>query len=231
VCKKYRLQKLSLLAIAQIITYFLHAKSDEQLLDSLLSEARRFSFHDSAELFLTGEKAIGYSKKRKLPLGEAEVYFVYGNFFYLRADYSKAQEYYTRALDIAKKNHGDSLENIIEIRRGFIEFESGNWDKSEKVFAAVLEKAENKGDTISIIEALNGLAQTKEKQNKRDETMQHYIRALSLAERSGKKNEIAYILNNLGLLKFNTGQPGKICCLPCRMPGKPGTKGSWPMPI
>lgn len=185
---------------------FLYAENDELLLDSLLSEARKFSFHDSSGLFLTGSKAIEYAQKKKLPIGEAQVYFVYGNFFYLRADYTKAEEYYLRALDIAKRNKSDSLENIIEIRRSFIEFESGNWNKSESMFVSVLKNAEETGDTTSIIEALNGLAQVKEKQNKRDETMKHYIRALSLAERSAKKNEIAYILNNLGLLKFNTGQ-------------------------
>ncbi len=190
------------------LLFFFPSKGNNEsvTLDSLLREARKFSFTDSAALFSAGRKIIEYAKKEKQPNAEAEINFVYGNFFYLKADYKRAEEYYSEAYNLAKKYRGDSLLALIEIRKSFIEFESGNWNKSEALFSSVLEKAEKSSDTISMIEALNGLAQVKEKKSERDETMKHYIRALSLAMKSGKKNETAYIFNNLGLLKFNTGQ-------------------------
>ncbi|MBC7864390.1 MAG: tetratricopeptide repeat protein [Bacteroidia bacterium] len=172
---------------------------------------KKFSYSDSAQMYVHGKKAMEIIKKNKIDYLEAEIKLCYANYFFFQTDYKKAKKFYEEGEAIATKYQNDTLGNIIKVKYAFIEHELGNWSNSKKIYEEVIKNSERVNDTTALIEALNGFANLKEIQNKSDEALELYNRALTIADKSEQKFQFAYLLNNRALLnmKLNSNSLAK----------------------
>ena len=176
-----------------------------QDLELLKKEIRQANLYDSSAVFSKGSKAIVLARKLKAHNDEGLIYQYYGNFHYYSNNYKQAKKYYHKAIAIATKNNDVKLENSTRIRLAFMLTEKDQI-AGEKEFKRLLIQAQNEGLVENQIEIYNGLGILHEGRMMDDKAVTFYLKGLTLAEKYKKKYFTAFLLNNLGLLKYENKQ-------------------------
>jgi tetratricopeptide (TPR) repeat protein len=174
-------------------------------LEQLKKEIRQATLYDSSAVFSKGSQAIVLARKLKSHYDEGLIYQYYGNFYYYSNNYKHAKKYYHKAIEIALKNNTVKLENSTRIRLAFMLSEK---DKiaGEKEFKRLLKQAQRSGLIENQIEVYNGLGILYEGRMMDDRAVTYYLKGLKLAEAHRKRYFTAFLLNNLGLLKYENKQ-------------------------
>lgn len=181
-----------------------YAQSDAEL-EGLKKEIRQATLYDSSAVFSKGAKAIVLARKLKSPHDEGLIYQYYGNFYYYSNNYKQAKKYYYKAIDIANVHKDVKLENSTKIRLAFMLTEKDQI-AGEKEFKRLLNQAQREGLIENQIEVYNGLGILYEGKMMDDRAVAYYLKGLKLAEKYKRKYFTAFLLNNLGLLKYENKQ-------------------------
>lgn len=176
------------------------AKASNEL-DSLLKATKAYSLGDSVAMMKTGKKTIDLAKKQGRPVYEMLTLLYYGNYHYFTAIYDKADEYYRTVHKMALEHSNDSIRHMAECRHAFIQSDTGNVAQAIAGFERVYAEARVIGNTIGLIESLNGLAGIKSQKGKIDEAIALYHEAIRIARDDRRTYQYSYLLNNVGLLK------------------------------
>lgn len=192
------------LLIACFSYSFAQERKNEEL-EVLKKKIRQSTYYDSVAVFKNGAKAISLARKMNSLSEEGLIYQYYGNFYFFSRNYPKADSYYKKTLEIAKRGKDKKLENSTEIRLAFL-LQATDVLSAEKRFNTLLVEAKKYGFTENIIEAYNGLGIIFEGRLIHDESMKYYLSALKVAEKNKLKYHQAIILNNIGLIKLENKQ-------------------------
>ncbi len=129
--------------------------------------------------------------------------FRYVGFIYRAHDPVKAEEYYTKSLQIAKENGDEvsasyALSAIGNIYEGAFEGVTENNKKALKYYLESLEIRERKGSDSEIASSLNETSRVYYLLGEKNKGLQLRIKGLAIAEKSGSIENIAYLCNVLG---------------------------------
>jgi signal transduction histidine kinase len=139
--------------------------------------------------------------KKDISLKQA-VLFHTANHYYFTAQYSKSDSLYEQVIELGKKNPKDTLSNLCKIRKAYVLQTLDKWDSAYSILHRLVIENETKKDTVAWISALNGLGLQHEHHYMQDSALFYYKKALKLAEKSNDEYQYAYLLNNIGLLKY-----------------------------
>lgn len=187
------------------ITVVLGQKDLRVELDSLKKTIRQSTYYDSTIVFKNGQKAISIAKELNDLEQEATIYQYYGNFYYFSYDLKKAHLNYSKSIEIAQKDKNNKLVNSTKIRLAFMKMDD-DLLAAEKDFQSLLREAIKYNYIENTIEIYNGIGNIYDARQMKDEALKYYLKALRIAEKSGKKYYQAMMLNNIGLIKFNNQQ-------------------------
>lgn len=201
------LSKLVLLFLFLGSTFSIIAQKEQDTttIEGIKKLIRQSTYYDSVKVFYFGAKAIKMAQKQNSLSDEATIYQYYGNFCYFSKNYTKAKEYYNISIKISEKSGDDQLTNKTKIRLNFILVDE-NMLLAEKEFNEIFEEAQKKGFTENQIECLNGLGIIYEQRQMYDKSMDYYLKALSIAEKTKETYHEAMLLNNIGLIKLYSNQ-------------------------
>lgn len=174
-------------------------------LKELQKEIRQASYYDSATVFEKGSKGIRLAQKLKRKQDESLIYQYYGNFSYFSGKVIQANKYYDKSIELAKAAHSKELINSTLIRKTFIEMDT-NIVAANEHFFQLLDEAKKGGYVKNQIEIYNGLGILHEEKMMQDRALYYYQIGLRIAEKHQEKYMTAFLLNNIGLLKFNNKQ-------------------------
>lgn len=181
-------------------------KATEDLLKDLVKQTQQNSYYDSVSVFSVGNKAITLAKKLKNVSAESELNIYFGNFYYYSQNFNEAKKYFFKAYSLAESVNDLHFQRLAKIRMTYIISETGNKDEAKKMFQTIIDESKKANDHTNIIEAINGLAIMEEMQNHPNEATKLYLEGLRIAEKNKLNYFRAVMLNNLGLVKLNSGQ-------------------------
>lgn len=140
-------------------------------------------------------------KNNNISLKQATLFHV-ANHYYFTAQYTKSDSLYEEVVRIGKNNPKDTLSNMCKVRKAYVLQSLDKWDSAYTLLHALIAHTEKKKDTAAWISALNGLGLHHEHNYLQDSALFYYKTALKLAEKSNDEYQYAYLLNNIGLLKY-----------------------------
>ncbi|MCS7027417.1 MAG: tetratricopeptide repeat protein [Bacteroidia bacterium] len=140
-------------------------------------------------------------KNNDISLQQA-ILFHLASHYYFTAQYPKSDSLYKRIIELANKNPKDTLKNLCKVRRTYILQMLDKWDSAYTLLHKLTPEIERQKDTAAWISALNSLGLQHEHQYLQDSALYYYRKALKLAERINDEYQYAYLLNNIGLLKY-----------------------------
>jgi signal transduction histidine kinase len=114
--------------------------------------------------------------------------------------------YYNRALGLADRIRNEHYKALAMIKIGYVESEKSNFGLVNKIFSGVYEKSKERGDTLAMVEALNGIGILNENINNLEKAVISYKLAIKLAEGARLNYEQAYVKHNLGNLYCFQGE-------------------------
>ncbi|MCS7076396.1 MAG: sensor histidine kinase [Bacteroidia bacterium] len=147
---------------------------------------------------------LDVAKKNKDVGLEQATLFQVANHYYFTAQYSKADSLYQRVIEIGNRNSKDTLLNLCKVRRVYVMQTLGKWDSAYILLHKLVIEIQKKGDTTAWISALNSLGLQYEHHYLQDSALYYYRRGLKLAEKINDEYQYAYLLNNIGLLKYQS---------------------------
>jgi len=157
-----------------------------------------FSQPDSA--YVLAESLIAFGGNNNYPNASAVGLNLQGVSWYVRGEYSKAQEYYTRSLKVYEEI-GDqsgvaaSLNNI-----GLVAKNQGNNSKALSYYTRSLKIHEQTGNQEDMANSINNIGIIYRDQGDFPKALDQYIRSLKLREQIGDQNGVASSLANIGLI-------------------------------
>ncbi|MBC7861831.1 MAG: hypothetical protein IAF38_02580 [Bacteroidia bacterium] len=178
-------------------------------INALIKNVREASYQDSARLFKTAEESKSKIANSEFPQANAEILIFYGNYFFYVRKMETARSYYEKALTEAEKFKSDHLIQLAKIRLAFYEFEQGNPAQAEEELLQLLAGAKKTKDNLNTAELLNLLGIVKEDKNEMKEVAKLYIEGTDLSETNHLDYYSGVFRNNLGLLRYATGQNDK----------------------
>lgn len=140
-------------------------------------------------------------KNNNISLKQATLFHV-ANHYYFTAQYSKSDSLYNQIIRIGKNNPKDTLSNVCKVRKAYVLQNLDKWDSAYSLLHRLIVQTEKEKDTTAWISALNGLGLQHEHQYLQDSALFYYKTALKLADKSNDEYQYAYLLNNIGLLKY-----------------------------
>ena len=166
-----------------------------------------FSQPDSACYFAQMQYDFAESVKNKKQMAGA--FNTQGASYYLRGDYAKAIDYYTRTLIIGekigdKKGIARSLNNI-----GNIYANQGDYAKAIEYYSRCLVILEELGDKNGIANSMGNIGIIYSDQGNYPKAIEYYTNSLKILEGEGDKNNIANSLNNIGNIYSDKGDYAK----------------------
>ncbi|MCB9224777.1 MAG: sensor histidine kinase [Crocinitomicaceae bacterium] len=136
---------------------------------------------------------------------ETILYIYQGSKLYYFNDLDSAAYYFDLATERATQIGSDQLYRTAEIRRIFCDEYKKTKYQMAKEMESIYVDSYNKRDTINMLYSLNGLGIFYGDMDSVSISLKIYYEALKLAELTQNKYETGFILNNLGLIKFNLG--------------------------
>lgn len=171
----------------------------------LQNEIRQASYYDSATVFEKGERGIALARKLHSKRDEALIFQYYGNFEYFSGNVKRANYFYEKCIDLARIAKNQELINSTKIRQTFIDLDT-NVVGAERHFHQLLNEAKKRNFYKNQIEIYNGLGILHEEKVMTDRSLYFYHSGLRIAEKHHQTYMTSFLLNNIGLLKFNNKQ-------------------------
>lgn len=171
-----------------------------------LDNVKDASFYDSLALFDIGEKTIGAAKQQRNMAVIAEVHIYYGNYFIYTEQTKIAKQYYEKAHAEALACNNAHLIILSEIRLAYLDIESGRKEEGLKKYEALLQQAQQNKDYENMCDILNLQGIQLESTNKETEAVALYLKGISIAEEHQLSYYPGVFLNNIGLIKYYTGE-------------------------
>ncbi len=132
---------------------------------------------------------------------KATIYYQLGYaFFETDGSLDSCQTYFTKALDIYKKNKLSKQTCKALLGRGLIHREKGLYNEGLKDHIEAIEIAEKLKDTTLLTSCYNGMAIIHSIQGDFNDAFQYYQKAIKIHKKQDNKKGLASIYNNLGLL-------------------------------
>ncbi|MGZ3862992.1 MAG: tetratricopeptide repeat-containing sensor histidine kinase [Bacteroidia bacterium] len=170
---------------------------------TLLKQVKEASYYDSLRLFTAGKKAQDKANELGDRSVASQIYIYYGNYFFYIRNFDKAKVYFEKALSEATNNHQKTL---AQIRLSFLTYETGDKETGLKELNTLLELAKKQEDHENVVELLNLIGITYEENNNSRKAAKLYMEGLALAEAKNLSYYPAVFRNNLGLIKYFSGQ-------------------------
>jgi two-component system NarL family sensor kinase len=175
-------------------------------LKKMIREVKDASYTDSSKLFSLGAKTIEFLKQQGAIGAEAEINIYYGNHFFYKNNFPKAVIYFKKAVSIAEKSKAKSLERLAFIRISFVKYETGNTLVAENELKSFLKDAKTEKDYTNMVELYNLLGIIHEDNSDIKGALKYYLEGLSVAETQNLTYFPAVFANNIGLMKWSSGQ-------------------------
>ncbi len=200
------MKKTTLLVIISLfLNSLLFAQYDSEI-DKLLKNVKEASSGDSSKLFALGQEVIAKTAETKYKGAAAEVYLYFGNYFYYTRNIKRAKLYFERALVNAKANNNKHIETRANSRLIYVDHESGLNTNAEQDLFNLLQITKQTKDYENYVDILNLLGVINESKNKPQTAAKLYLEGLIFSESHSINHYPAVFRNNLGLIKFYTGQ-------------------------
>lgn len=178
-------------------------------INRVIKQVREASYQDSVRLFKTGNEAQQKIAASAYPQANAEILIFYGNHCFYVRKMAEARSWYEKAAAEAAKFNSAHLLQLAKIRLAYYEYEQGNSGQAEKDLLALLQQAKAAKDNLNTAELLNLVGIIKENRNEMEEATKLYIEGTDLGETQHLDYYSGVFRNNLGLLKYYTGQLDK----------------------
>jgi serine phosphatase RsbU (regulator of sigma subunit)/Tfp pilus assembly protein PilF len=132
---------------------------------------------------------------------KATIYYQLGySFFETDGSLDSSQKYFTKALDIYKKNKLSKQTCKALLGRGLIHREKGLYNEGLKDHIEAIEIAEKLKDSTLLTSCYNGMAIIHSIQGDFNDAFDYYQKAIKIHEKQDNKKGLASVYNNLGLL-------------------------------
>jgi signal transduction histidine kinase len=195
-------------ALVLILTFSLGLQSWSQndlRYDELIETINNSTFYDSVEVYKNGKRAIAIAKRENNLSKIAEVYLHYGVYNHLLGKLDLATAYYDTSIVYAREAMDSTVINAVRIRENYFNL-NNRVQEAVRHFRTYFESSKQRGDTVNMINSLNGLANCNEINNKQNYALNNYHKAFDLATALGDYYLQGMILNNIGLIKFKNQQ-------------------------
>ncbi len=140
-------------------------------------------------------------KNNNIPLKQAVLFHV-ANHYYFTIQYTKADSLYEEVIKLGKNTSKDTLSNLCKVRKVYVLQSLDKWEEAYQMLHKQLIEIQQVKDTTAWISVLNALGLQHEHHYLQDSALFYYKKALKLAEKSNDEYQYAYLLNNIGLLKY-----------------------------
>lgn len=162
-----------------------------------------YSHPDTA--YLMAEELIAFGIEKNYLRAQAAGYNIQGATWFLRGNYPKALDHYTRSLEI-QEQRGDlrgisaCLNNI-----GLIYVNQGYYPKALDFYTRGLKIDEQIGDQKGMAQSLNNIGIIYNNQGDYPNALDYYSRSLKIKEEIGDLKGVAASLNNIGIIYQDQG--------------------------
>ncbi len=190
------LYSLLLLAIA-----CLPSTAQSEGFEALIEQIKLHASTNPELMQREAEQALEMAGEDPNMLGQ--VHLEYGNLYYYMGDYVRADSVFQQVITLALEADNSVLEYKAKIRRAAIMGERGQNKEAEEILRGYLPVLEENEDYANLVDGLNIYAQTKEGRYQMDSTLFYYTKAIGIAREQGLDYQHAYLLNNIGLFKFD----------------------------
>lgn len=192
------------LLLCVLCAFHIKMKAQEQVYDSLniLKEVSANDHNRTKQL--STWLLYNANKNNNISLKQATLFHVASHYFFT-AKYLKSDSLYDEIIKLGKNNPKDTLSNICKVRKGYVLQHLDKWVEAHTLLHGQLIETQRKKDTSAWISVLNGLALHYEHEYLKDSALFYYKEAMRLADKSHDEYQYAYLLNNIGLLKYTAG--------------------------
>ena len=193
-----------LILFSSLFSSFSQQKED---ISMLLKQVKEASYYDSARLFKAGENVIKIANELSNQAAVAEVHLYYGNYFFYTRNLDQSKKYFEQSLTESKKTDNSHLQVLAQIRLSYLEYEVGDKEIGLKELENLFLLSKKTKDYENLAELYNLLGIIKEETNKLQDAAKLYMEGLALSESKNLLYYPAVFQNNLGLIKYYSGQP------------------------
>jgi signal transduction histidine kinase len=172
--------------------------------EELVLKLKEASYYDSVRFFSAAsdlEKVAG----KDAPL-LTTLYLYKGNFFFYLLKLEEAKKFFELTLTEARKHKQRSLEVLAQIRLAYVELDLGSPEKAEKEMIDLLAVTRQEHDALNTAEILNFLGLYRERENDLRGAVKYFLQGITLAEEEKLNYFSGVYRNNLGLIKYASGQ-------------------------
>ena len=153
----------------------------------------------------TAQKLLKQSQNNKDIIGEAGALSLFGQGYRLAGNNIKGLDYHHKALVLAEKSGNQSVLALVENQMGHIYKDREDNGKAISIYLSALEHATKGKNNIILSAALWNLGAVYLSANKLDSSLMYSQRAYELCLQINFKNNLAYILANLGSVQSKLG--------------------------
>ena len=184
---------------------------DQGVTDSLRAVAYKsyiwngFLYSRPDTAFILAEGLLSFGLERNYPKARVLGYNIQGVSWYLRGDYPKALDYYSRSLELDEqigdqKGISASLNNI-----GLIYVNQGDYPKALSYYTRSLKIDEQIGDQKGIAQSLNNIGIIYNNLGDYQMALEYFIKSLQIKEDIGDLKGVAASYNNIGIVYQDQG--------------------------
>jgi len=204
---KYYQLNLAALNLAEMLNHF---KEKGRCLNNIAAYHSKYDNYSSA--LSAYEKSLKIAKDDNSLEDMADALLNMGGIWSDLGNYEKSIEFIKRALEIdsnlgAKSNIAKDLNNMgIAIRlKGLANENAENFKEAKDTFLQSLRIAEEVGDPIIEIQALNNVGSIYADLKQYSDALPYFKMARETAEKAGDRSNLGMIFNNIGIIYANLG--------------------------
>ena len=155
-----------------------------------------YSNPDTAAIL--ADELIAFGEKHAYPKAQALGLRTKGGSYWLRSDYPKALDYYTRSLKIEEQLGDQKGISFLLHNVGAVYNAQGDYPKALDYYTRSLKISEQLGDQKGINFSLNNIGTIYYFQGDYHKALDYYTRSLKISEQLGDQKGISFSLNNIG---------------------------------
>ena len=155
-----------------------------------------YSNPDTAAIL--ADELIAFGEKHAYPKAQALGLRTKGGSYWLRSDYPKALDYYTRSLKIEEQLGDQKGISFLLHNVGAVYNAQGDYPKALDYYTRSLKISEQLGDQKGINFSLNNIGTIYYFQGDYHKALDYYTRSLKIKEQLGDQYGISFSLNNIG---------------------------------
>lgn len=190
--------------LAVLLTWVPELKAQKPVKE-LLQEVREASYFDSVMLFRKGNDLIQRVNDSEV---HSEVHLYYGNYYYYIHQIDKARYYFRLSQQEAMLSGSDYLLLLTAVRLAYMDYDAGRRLRAENRLQQLMDSARITGEQRIVCEILNMMALIEDEKGHPQKAAELYYQGLAIAENEMLDYYAAVFRNNLGLIKYYSGEIG-----------------------